>query len=422
MRPPPAHRATTAHLQALYPFVSSGGTGGQGAVLGRDLLGGPFCFDPWEMYRSGTITNPNVVVLGQLGRGKSTLIKILVWRQLALGRQAWIIDPKGEYGPLAGAYGVEPLALKPGGRLRLNPLDAIGASPRPGRDAVRRTSELVASLLMASLRRQLGPEERAAVDLAVGQVAGRSPSKSGRSGRRTGPTLPDLVDALLRPAPDAAASVQTDVDGLARAGRAAALELRRMVAGDLAGMFDAETSGPVAVDTPLVVLDLSAVFASAALPLIMTCAAAWLQGTLAGADGIKRLVVIDEAWAVLNDLAIARWCQANFKLSRALGVANVVVAHRVSDLSAAGADGSAEEKLAAGLLADSETRVVFGQPPSEAEATGRQLALTRTETRLIPGLPRGVALWRVGGRSHLVEHLIGRAERELVDTDGAMRE
>lgn len=421
MRPPPAHRATTAHVQALYPFVSSGGTRGV-PLLGRDLLGGPFSFDPWEMYRTGRITNPNVVVLGQLGRGKSTFVKILVWRQMAFGRRAWIIDPKGEYGPLAQACGVQPLVLAPGGDSRLNPLDGIDPAPEGRRADVRRSCELVASLLIASLRRPLRPEERTAVDLAIREIATRRAERSRNSARPKAPTLPELVEALMQPTVEAATSVGTDVAGLTAAGRDAALELRRMVLGDLAGMFDGETSVRVAVDAPLVVLDLSAAFASAALPLIMTCAAAWLQGALVAADGIKRLVVLDEAWAILNDLAIARWCQANFKLSRSLGVANVIVAHRVSDLSAAGADGSAEEKLAAGLLADSETRVIFGQPPSEAEATGRQLALSRTETDLIPTLPRGVALWRVGGRSHLVEHLIGRRERALVDTDASMRE
>ncbi|MDA8046435.1 MAG: ATP-binding protein [Actinomycetota bacterium] len=419
MRPPPAHRATTAHLQSLYPFVSSGGIDGSGPLLGRDLLGGPFTFDPWEMYSSGRITNPNLIVLGQLGRGKSTFVKILIWRQLAFGRQAWIIDPKGEYGPLARACRVEPLVLEPGGSTHLNPLDGTGPDTEAGGHGARRAADLVASLLVASLQRPLRPEERTAVDLAVRHLAHRP---GARSRRPAPPVLPDLVDVLLRPTPEAAASVNTDVDGLARAGRDVALELRRMVFGDLAGMFDRPTTVRIDREAPLVVLDLSAVFASPALPLIMTCAAAWLQGVLAAADGVKRLVVMDEAWAILNDLAIARWCQANFKLSRSLGVANVVVVHRVSDLSAAGADGSAEEKLAAGLLADSETRVVFGQSPSEAAATGRTLALSRTEVDLIPTLPRGVALWRIGSRSHLVEHLLGRREQVLVDTDEAMRE
>jgi hypothetical protein len=235
------------------------------------------------------------------------------------------------------------------------------------------------------------------------------------------PTLPDVVRALLQPEAAAAAEVGTDTAGLARAGRAAALELRRMVQGDLAGMFDGPTSSGVDLSAPVVVLDLSATFASPALPLIMACTTAWLQSALAAADGVKRLVVIDEAWAILNDLAIARWSQATFKLSRALGVSNVVVAHRISDLRAAGADGSAEEKLAAGLLADSETRVLFGQPPSEAEETGRALGLSRAQITALARLPRGMALWRVGDRSFLVEHLVGEQERGLVDTDAAMR-
>ena len=412
MRPPPAHRATTAHLQAVYPFVSNGAMGEIGPLVGRDLMGGPFRFDAWDLYAAGRLTNPNVIVLGQLGRGKSTFVKSLIWRQLAFGRRAWVIDPKGEYGPLAEACGTRPVALAPGGPIRLNPLE-VPSRPGSGTatSAVLARAELTSSLLSSSLRRSLGPDERAAVDLAV-QLASK---------RREQPILPDVVAALLDPEPGDAAEVGTDVAGLAAAGRLPALELRRMIHGDLGGMFDGPTSPGIDLDARVAVLDLSATFSSPALPLIMTCTTAWLQTALAVGDGIKRLVVIDEAWAILNDLAIARWSQATFKLSRSLGVSNVVVAHRVSDLRAAGADGSAEEKLASGLLADSETRVVFGQPQSEAEATGRHLGLGAAEVEVITRLPRGVALWRVGGRSFLVEHLLGPGERALVDTDQAMR-
>jgi type IV secretory pathway VirB4 component len=409
MRPPRPHRATTANLQAAYPFVSDGSMATAGTLIGRDLFGGPFCFDPWRLYQTGRITNPNLLVLGQLGRGKSSFVKALVWRQVAFGRQAWVVDPKGEYGALAAACGSTPIALSPGGAARLNPLDAPAGEA--GDDPVRTRSALAASLLASSLGRPLRPDERTALEIAVRAASSRAST----------PVLSDLVRALLHPDPGAAAEVGTDAAGLATAGRPAALELRRMVQGDLAGMFDGPTTAGLSLRSTVVVLDLSAAFASAALPLIMTCTTAWLQAALAAADGVKRLVVIDEAWAILSDLATARWSQATFKLSRSLGVSNVVVAHRLSDLRAAGADGSAEEKLAAGLLADSETRVVFGQPPSEAESTGRLLGLSAAEVDLVSRLPRGMALWRVGGRSFLVQHLLGAEEGRLVDTDAAMR-
>jgi hypothetical protein len=214
--------------------------------------------------------------------------------------------------------------------------------------------------------------------------------------------------------------VHTDVGGLASDGREVALELRRMVDGDLAGMFDGPTSAGIDLDGPLVVLDLSALYASPALGILMTCATAWLQSTLAGQDGRRRLVVVDEAWAILSNLAIAKWLQACFKLSRAFGVSNVAVLHRFSDLRAVGAEGSEQQRLAEGLIGDSETRVVFGQPPSEVESAAHLLGLTSTEAELLPQLPRGVALWKVGRHSFLVEHRLGRPETSIVDTDRAM--
>jgi hypothetical protein len=426
MRPPPAHRTTTAQLQAIYPFVASRRLGCSAPWIGRDLLGGSFCFDPWELYGRGVLTNPNLIVLGQVGRGKSTFVKTFLWREVALGRQAWVVDPKGEYGPLAEACGGTPWRLAPGGAVRLNPLDltpglsgsrcvrAVGVEALPGAaaDNLRRRIELVCSLTASSLGRPLSPPERTAVDLAVRSLVTRTPQ----------PTLPDLVTALLDPDPSLAASVRTDKAGLAHDGRLVALELRRLVEGDLAGMFDGPTSAGLRSDAPIVALDLSAVFASPALALLMTCATGWLQAIPAAPGGQKRLIVVDEAWAVLHDVATARWLQATFKLTRSMGVANIAVVHRLSDLRAAGAVGSAQERLAEGLLADAETRVLFGQSPAEADASAQMLHLTGRERELLAGLPRGVALWKVGTRSFLVEHGVGPLEEALVDTDAAMRD
>jgi hypothetical protein len=85
-----------------------------------------------------------------------------------------------------------------------------------------------------------------------------------------------------------------------------------------------------------------------------------------------------------------------------------------------GAEGSEQVNLAEGLLADSETRVVYAQSPGEVARTGELLGLTETEADLVTQLRRGMALWKVGRRSFLVEHRLASGEQWLTDTDQAM--
>ena len=413
----PAHVATTRHLCAAYPLVAEAGLGPAGVVVGRDVLGGTFAYDPFVLYRTGAVTNPNLVVIGQIGRGKSAFVKSYLWRQAVFGRSAWVIDPKGEYGPLAAAWGAVPLALRPGGPVRLNPLEAGPTGDAGDRDgaeatALRRTA-LTVSLAVSCLGRDLAPRERAAVDAALDAVA---PAVGGGPT----PTLPRVVETLLDPTAEAAAALRTGRTELVEDGRDVALELRRLVYGDLRGMFDGPTTPGIDLAGPLVVLDLSAVYHSPALGVLMACAASWLQSAVTAVRRDRILLVVDEAWAILGDLGVARWLQASWKLSRAHGVANMAVLHRLSDLRAVGAAGSEQVGLAEGLLSDSETRVVYAQPHGEVAATADLLGLTATEADLVTQLPRGTALWKVGRRSFLVEHRLSSHERWLVDTDGAM--
>jgi hypothetical protein len=415
----PAHQVTTRNLGAAYPFIAEAGLGQRGVVIGDDLLGGSFVFDPFELYAQGVVSNPNMVVFGQIGRGKSAFVKTFLWRQAVFGRRAWVVDPKGEYADLAAAWGVRPVALRPGGAVRLNPLDAgperVGDGANGNGSTGRRQMELLTSLACACLGRNLLPRERAALGLALSAAALRP----------EGPTVPTVVDALLTPTAAAAGSLRTGLRDLLEDGRDVALELRRLVHGDLRGMFDGPTTPGLDLSAPLVILDLSALYTSTALGVLMACATAWLQAALSRtASGIgpagQVFLVVDEAWAILSNLGVARWLQSSWKLSRSFGVSNVAVLHRVSDLHSVGASDSEQVALAQGLLADSETRVIYAQSPGELTVASELLSLSSTEAELLPQLRRGVALWKVGQGSFLVQHRLSPMERILVNTDGAM--
>lgn len=410
----PGHSATTAHFQAAYPFLAEGGLGAPGTYIGRDAYGGAWLYDPWALYGWGLLPGPNMLVVGQIGRAKSAFVKTYLFRQRVFGRQAWVLDPKGEYAPLARALGVRPIALAPGGEVRLNPL-----SPRGGQEA---QLGLLRSVAQAALKRDLVPEEEAGLREALGAV-----SKECRGGE---PTLPLIVEALLHPREAMVEGVSAaSAADFAEANRAAALALQRLCEGDLRGMFDGPTTPGLDLDAPLVVLDLSAVQDSAALGILMTCAAAWQQaimlerkrGAEAGERRTAKLIsVIDEGWRVTSHIGVAEWLQQSFKLCRAHGVQNILVVHRLTDLGASGAAGSREARIAEGLVADADTKVIYAQPPDQLEGLRGLLGLSATETELVPTLRRGEALWQVGRRSFLVQHRLSAMERELVDTDARM--
>ena len=73
----PAHRASSATLAGAYPFLVAPSCS-IGVLVGTDALTGePFCFDPWDLYSAGVLTNPNVLLAGVIGQGKSALAKTL---------------------------------------------------------------------------------------------------------------------------------------------------------------------------------------------------------------------------------------------------------------------------------------------------------------------------------------------------------
>lgn len=407
----PTHQDTSAALAAAYPFLAEGGLGPCGVLVGQDLYSrGSFVYDPWVLYQRGVLTAPNVVLAGIVGAGKSSLAKSLYTRSIPFGRRVYVPgDPKGEHTAVAQAVGGKAIVLGHGLPARLNPLDE-GHRPTGVSDAdwtlqvATRRRELIGALAETVLTRPLTPTEHTAVDLALRAAVAATDV----------PVLPAVVDRILEP--------DTREDRrLAEDGRIVGHALRRLVAGDLAGLFDGPSTVRFDPTLPMLSLDLSRVAENATLTsVLMTCASAWMEAALLDPAGGRRWVVYDEAWRLMSHPALLKRMDAQWRLSRHYGIANLLIFHKLTDLDTVGDKGSAMHALASSLLANAETRIVYRQETDQLGATGQALGLTRTEQRLLPGLSTGQGLWKITDRSFVVQHQLHPDELTIFDTTARM--
>ncbi|MBP1076398.1 type IV secretory pathway VirB4 component [Microbacterium terrae] len=380
--------------------------------VGQDLFsGGSFVYDPWVLYQQGVITAPNVVLAGIVGAGKSALAKALYTRSLPFGRRVYVPgDPKGEHTAVAEAVGGRAIALGHGLPNRLNPLDE-GHRPATASDAewaaqvTARRRDLVGALAETVLDRPLSPLEHTSIDLALTEAVREASI----------PTLPMVVDRILFPGANGTPAGRPDD------GRLVGHALRRLVSGDLAGLFDGPSTVRFDPSLPMMTLDLSRVAENSTLvSMLMTCCSAWMESALTDPAGGQRWVIYDEAWRLMAHPALLRRMDAQWRLARHYGIANMIVFHKLSDLDNVGDAGSAMRALASSLLANAETRIVYRQEPDQLSATSTALGLTRTEEALLPTLGLGQGLWRIKDRSFVVQHQLHPDELDLFDTTTRM--
>lgn len=427
----PRHRGTTAHAASIYPF--HGGRALQDTAspyVGVNVTDGnsAWSYDPFELYGRDlgggvVLTNSNMLVLGEPGNGKSSAVKTMLYRQAAFyGNRRFlsISDPKGEYGPLAAALDMPVVKLFPGGADRLNPLD-----PGPG-DQLRSLMNrqiLVTGLLSTVMKRDLDPIEEAILTTAI-EVLDDTHASSLMPA-----TLVDLAN-LLGELPERVRHMDElkllDDNDIAHAVTAIRLALSKLLQKSLRGMFDGQST--VSIDQMSgqgVVVDLSAVFSNLdALPLVQMATAASLAGQMAALkdQGRRGILVDDEVWATMASERAAKTLQERLKLCRLWGFWNILITHRLSDLQAQADTGTSASKVAEGLLADVQTRVVFRQATDQLARTGELLRMNQRLVDLLPRLTRGRAVWNVAGRAAVVQHVIAAhgAEREICNTDSAM--
>ncbi len=444
----PVYRGSTAQVQGLYPWLYGGSLPAAGAYVGIDCLtGGAVACHPLAWLAEGLVSNPNILITGVPGAGKSATIKALALRLMAYGVRAFICgDLKNEYAPLARALGTEPVELGPGLPGRLNPLDAgpLGENlPRDPAQLAERRAEihrrrlvLLSSLASMRLGRPLSPTEETAVSLAIDEASGRcanGPEGEGAGRARGGardasPTIPDVWAVLRDPTAEMARELRVRRDSvplLREMTRPVTDALGGMVHGALAGLFDGPTTVRPDFAAPVQTVDLSRVAdrGDETIAMILACVSSWAQAAV-DEPGPARMIIRDELWRSLRIPALVRKIDSDLRLSRAQGTIQILATHRLADFETVGVAGSADAAISAGLIASCDTRICLRQDTAPLAATREQIGLTDVECAHIAswsGRQTGRAVWKVGrAASAVVQVVLTPAERDLFYTNERM--
>ncbi|MDQ6614821.1 MAG: ATP-binding protein [Actinomycetota bacterium] len=419
----PRHVTTTRHLAAIYPFAVEAGLGVRGVFMGVNRLsgGGGFYFDLFEALNAKMITAPNMAITGSGGFGKSGLSKTYVWRSSILadahrrGRFISILDPKGEWVRLGQRMGLVVVDLKPGGDVRINPLDPgpTGSNLSP-EDLARKQTPVICALFAVVLRRKLHVGEDRVVGYALQMVS---------RGRLTRPTLADVRTVLAHPTEQMAAELDTNLDELRGRCRDLLDACALLLDGELKGMFDGPTTVDLDWDTcPGIVVNLSSVLDNpTALELVMIAGAGWLQALMHGHKDRLKLNIIDEAYKAIANPAMVSYLQDAWKVGRQFGTGNILIIHALSELRAQFDDGVAAVKQAEALLNTTSVKVFLHQNHDQVGDLLARCGLTPAEAERLPTMPAHQALWKVGDYTALTNQVLHGEEYWFCDTNATMR-
>ena len=401
----------TAAVAAAFPFTSpdlppadpASAAAPAGVLYGYNV--GSQGLVHWDRF---ACDNHNAVVLGRSGAGKSYLVKLEALRSLYRGVEVHVIDPEGEYPRLAAAVGGTVLRLGAPG-VRLNPFDlpihptADGRRTAPADALVRRA--LFLHTVLAVLLGDLSAAERAVLDAAItATYHDTGVTADPRTWTRPAPLLADLVTTLT----NARITGASGSNGNAVAGELAA-RLHPYVTGAFSGLF----AGPTTTrpDGHLVVFTLREL-APELKPIgtLLTLDAVWRHVTNP-AIRRPRLVVVDEAWLLMQQPAGADFLFRMAKASRKHWAGLTVATQDVGDVL--GSD------LGKAVVANAVTQILLRQAPQAIDGVGAAFSLSAGERQFLLSAERGSGLLSTGTQRVAFEAIASPIEHSLVTTDPA---
>ncbi|MGE4444118.1 MAG: VirB4-like conjugal transfer ATPase, CD1110 family [Candidatus Altimarinota bacterium] len=379
---------STGGLSTTFPFSSSTLSHDDGILYGVNTHNNSLIL--YDRFKS---ENANMCVFAKSGGGKSFAVKLEILRSLMMGTDVIVIDPENEYRTLVDTVGGSYLDVSLNSRERINPFDLpLGVKDkdiRPGdllRDAIVNLLGLM-NLMLGNLNGNESSIMEKAI-IVTYNLKGITLEDDDITGKEI-PTMKDLY------------SVLETMDGA----RDLTQRLEKYTTGIFSGVFSELTN--ISLKEGLQVFsvrDLDDILRPTAMYIILS----YIWNRVRSSNK-KRLLVIDEAWNIMQHEDSAKFLFGLVKRARKYNLGVTTITQDVEDFL-----GSSYGKP---IVTNSSIQLLLKQSPASIDALQHIFKITDQEKYILLNSAVGQGLFFAGSEHVGIQVIASFYEEQIVSTN-----
>lgn len=383
-----ANNLNSSPLSTTFPFVSSDLSSNDGILYGINRHNNSLIlFDRFKM------ENANMVVFAKAGAGKSYAVKAEVFRSMMLGTRVMIIDPENEYKYLCETLGGAFIKISLNSDFHLNPFDLpkIKEDEDP-EDVLRSNIASLLSLLHIMLG-QVSPEEDSILDKAVRETYSiRDITAESNFSAFTSASFPTMSDLQ---------QVLANMEGA----ESLSARLEKYTEGIFAGFINNQTN--VNSDNQIVVFnirDLETELRPVAMFLVLQFIWNEMRSKLA-----KRLVVVDEAWIMMQNEDAASFLFGIAKRCRKYYTGLTTITQDIADFISS--------RYGKPVITNSSIQLLLRQSPASIDILTETFYLTEQEKMILQESNVGEGIFMAGAKHAAIKIIASYSEDQVITSD-----
>lgn len=375
----------TSPCASSFPFISSELTSDNGILYGINRHNNSLI-----LFDRFSLQNANSVVFATSGAGKSYSVKLEVLRSMMLGTDVIIIDPEREYKYLSDAVGGTYISIALNSDSKINPFDL----PRQVSD--QKTADVIRSAvitlkgLMRLMLGELTHEEDSIVDRALLETYAKNDITSDADlSKVRSPLMKDFEEVL---------------SGM-KGGEELGQRIKKYTEGTFAGLFNSPTN--VEVNNQLVVFSVRDL-EDELRPIGISTIVSYIWN-IVRSELKKRILVIDEAWWLMQHEDSAKFIYALVKRCRKYYLGITTITQDVNDFLLS--------PYGQAIVTNSSIQLLMKQSPAAIDIVAKTFLLTQGEKYLLLESGVGEGIFFAGAKHAAIKVVASYTEDQIITSD-----
>ena len=372
-------------VASSFPFISSELTSDEGILYGINRHNNSLI-----LFDRFSLQNANTVVFATSGAGKSYAIKLEVLRTMMFGTDVLVIDPEREYKHLSDAVGGAYINISLSSESKINPFDLPRAVGDQRPDDVIRGAVITLKGLMRLMLGQLTHQEDSLIDRALLETYAKKDIGSESDLSKIEPPIMQDFQEVLE-------GMEGGVDLAER--------LKKFTEGTFSGLFNHPTN--VDMKNQLVVFsvrDLEDELRPMAIYSIVNYIWNVVRSQLK-----RRIMVIDEAWWLMQNEDSAKFVYALVKRCRKYYLGVTTITQDVNDFLLS--------PYGQAIVTNSSLQLLMRQSPAAIDLIQKVFILTDGEKYLLLECGVGEGIFFAGDKHAAIKVVASYTEDQLITSD-----